>query len=90
MTGFIKPLVPVCAALLIALATGCGTTRSSETVRKVERTPTGDPVVVEEKTTVEKTEANACNGIVSCTFDFAGEVIAFPFRLVGGAFQLIF
>jgi len=41
------------------------------------------------ETTVE-TDNDGCSGILSCTVDFLGDVIAFPFRLMGGAVKAIF
>ena len=49
-----------------------------------------------ERVGVTKTEENidsknnSCAGVLSCTVDFLGDVIAFPFRLVGGLVQAIF
>ncbi len=49
-----------------------------------------------EKVEVTKTEentdkeSNSCAGVLSCTVDFLGDVIAFPFRLVGGLVQAVF
>ncbi len=31
-----------------------------------------------------------CHGVVSCTFTLVGEVIALPFRILGGVFRFIF
>ena len=86
-----KHLVPIstlaCAVLLVA----CETTTTSSASRRVEQDPaTGERVVVEERVITEQQEPDVCDGLVSCTFDFAGEVIAFPFRLVGGLLTAIF
>jgi len=81
------------SALLVTslcLFMGCGTTTSSRTERTVARDPVTSEVVVEEETTVTEQEVDSCDGILSCTVDFAGDVIAFPFRLVGGLFKAIF
>ena len=40
--------------------------------------------------TVTSDEDDGCGGIASCTVDFIGDVIAFPFRLVGGLVEAIF
>ena len=82
-------------AMVLALLMGLGTLGCAETTR-VERTtrtattPEGTPVVVQEDRTVTKTDVDACNGVLSCTVDFAGTVIAFPFKLVGSLFGAIF
>ena len=68
----------VLAASLIA---GC----SSHTTRKVERN--GDTEVTE---TTSESDAGGSGGIVSGTINVIGEVLALPFRLVGGLIRLIF
>jgi len=51
----------------------------------------GEPTVVEKETTVETTEARErSGGVLSGTVDVAGEVIALPFRVVGGLISAIF
>ena len=50
-----------------------------------------EPVVVEQQTTTTATTAEGgCGGVLSCTVDVTGEVIALPFRAVGGLFGAIF
>ncbi len=34
--------------------------------------------------------SDRCHGVVSCTFTLVGEVIALPFRILGGVFRFIF
>ena len=34
--------------------------------------------------------SDRCHGVVSCTFMIVGEVIALPFRILDGAFRIIF
>src|SRR5262245_52322566 len=72
---------------------GCAETSRTE----VKRTRTVDPgpnatpgevEVVEERTTVVQ-QTDSCDGVLSCTVDFAGDVIAFPIKLVGGIFKVI-
>ena len=81
-------------AVLLAILMGIGALGCAETTR-VERStrtataPDGTPVVVQEERTVQ-TDVDSCNGILSCTVDFAGTVIAFPFKLVGSLFGAIF
>ena len=92
MSTSTRRIAPPIAALSLAfLLAACETTTVSSTSRTLERDPaTGAPVVVEEQVVTEQREPDLCDGLVSCTFDFAGEVIAFPFRLVGGLFTAIF
>jgi hypothetical protein len=81
-------------AILMAIPISMGTLGCAETTR-VERStrtataPDGTPVVVQEEKSV-RTDVDSCNGILSCTVDFAGTVIAFPFKLVGSLFGAIF
>jgi hypothetical protein len=50
-----------------------------------------EPVVVERQTTTTETaSAGGCGGVLSCTVDVTGEVIALPFRAVGGLLGGIF
>ncbi len=83
-------------ALLFAanLAAGCASHRTvrDETVEY----PASDTTtatdengrVVEQRT--ETSEEHEHRGILGTTVDFLGEVIAFPFRLVGGVISAIF
>jgi hypothetical protein len=77
-------------AILIAVTLGCAETTRVESTTRTSRAPDGTPVVVETEKTVTKSDVDSCNGILSCTVDFAGAVIAFPFKLVGSLFGAIF
>ena len=82
-------------AVMLAILIGLGTLACAETTRvesstRTARTPDGTPVVIQEEKTVTKTDVDSCNGVLSCTVDFAGAVIAFPFKLVGSLFGAIF
>jgi hypothetical protein len=75
-------------------AVGCAESSRVET-STTTTSPTydsaGRPVVVQKDTSVTKVEnRDACDGVLSCTVDFAGTVIAFPFKLVGSLFGAIF
>jgi hypothetical protein len=88
------------AALALALITGatpfvvgCAETSRTEVKRtSVDSGPgaSRDREVVERTTVVQKDVPDSCDGILSCTVDFAGDVIAFPFKLVGGIFKALF
>jgi hypothetical protein len=79
----------VAALLVITPTLGCSTTRT-QTRTTTSAAPTDDHEMVNEQTTTTTTEDDSCHGVLSCTVDFTGEVIAFPFRLVGAVFQAIF
>src|SRR5262249_9578074 len=51
---------------------------------------TEPPVVEHQTTTTETTSAGGCGGVLSCTVDVTGEVVALPFRAVGGLLSAIF
>jgi hypothetical protein len=48
------------------------------------------PVVEHQTTTTETTSAGGCGGVLSCTVDVTGQVVALPFRAVGGLLNAIF
>ena len=81
--------------IILSCASGCAS--HTRTVRTdVVTTPEGrvyssEPVVVEHQTTTtETTDRGGCGGVLSCTVDVAGEVVALPFRAVGGVLSAIF
>lgn len=79
----------IATSFLIAnLAAGCATHQRTETVQYDSRR-TGDPVAVERTTTTE-TSANEDSGVLSSTVNVVGEVIALPFRAVGGLLRALF
>lgn len=78
------------ACLLLAASAGCSTS-NTRTVRSETTTyPTGQ-TAVERETTVTATESpEQSGGVLSGTVNAAGEVIALPFRAVGGLLSAIF
>jgi hypothetical protein len=81
----------VASLLMIAPALGCSTTTRTETrTTTSSAAPADDHAVVREHTTTTTTDDDSCHGVLSCTVDFAGDVIAFPFRLIGAVFGAIF
>lgn len=72
--------------LLLSIPGGCSTTT---TTRTVERPEGSDAMAVEKETTVT-TERSASGGILSTTVNVVGEIIALPFRIVGGLISIIF
>jgi hypothetical protein len=79
----------VCSLVLIAnLAVACSTQRRVDTVYYEDRY-TGEPVVVERHTATESSTSND-TGVISGTFNVLGEIIALPFRAVGGLVRAIF
>lgn len=46
--------------------------------------------VLTENTTTEESASASCGGVLSCTFEGIGYVLALPFRLVAGLIDVIF
>jgi hypothetical protein len=62
-----------------------GAAADSDTGRPVQRQAT------KKVTTVEETdEGSDCGGVLSCTFEVVGDIIALPFRAIAGLIQFIF
>ena len=77
------------AILIAAGALGCAETTRVESSTSTSTTADGTPVVIQKEKTVTR-DVDSCNGVLSCTVDFAGTVIAFPFKLIGSLFGAIF
>lgn len=96
-----KPNFQACAlafTLMIYAApltmSGCA---NSKTVRTEEETRTvssaGDSTTTRETRETEVSDdrsSGGCSGVLSCTLDVVGNIIALPFRLVGGLIDFLF
>lgn len=82
----------VLAGWLIVLAAAPGCARREVSTVRTERTIEPPSVVVEqETTTVTKTGTpQEPRGVLSTTVHVLGELLALPFRLVGGLIRLLF
>ena len=79
--------------LLTSLTTTSIVSCSSSTTRTVETTTSNPDGSVDRKTVeseVSDSDSKSCSGVASCTVDFLGDVIAFPFRVVAGLAEAIF
>jgi type IV pilus biogenesis protein CpaD/CtpE len=74
--------------ILVAGITGCATHRST-TQEVAYDSRTGEPLTVERHTTTT-TESSDDTGVVSGTVNVIGDIIALPFRAVGGLVRAIF
>ena len=83
LSGFLSAVI-----LLGALAGGCSTHRTT-TQEVAYDSRTGEPVTVQRETTTT-TDTTQDSGVISGTFNVIGEVIALPFRAVGGLVRAIF
>lgn len=63
--------------------------RTTTTTTTVSDSPV-ETTRVEKTTTVESDTATGCGGILSCTVDTIGAVIALPFKAVGALLGAIF
>ena len=73
---------------LVANLAACSTQRT--VTRDVEYDRAGVPVTVERQTTTTEDSGTEDTGVVSGTVNAIGEVIALPFRAVGGLIRAIF
>jgi hypothetical protein len=77
--------------LAVNLAAACGTHQrvQTDTVQYQDQR-SGDPVAVERTTTTTQTSTSEDSGVLSGTVNVIGEVLALPFRAVGGLLRAIF
>jgi len=67
----------------------CSTTKTTTTTREAPSSTDPD-ATVEEQTTTTTSSSPGCSGVLSCTVDVVGDVIAFPFKVVGAVITAIF
>lgn len=75
--------------LVAGLAAGCSTQRTTTQEIAYDR-QSGEPVTVERHTTTTSESTTEDTGVLSSTVNVIGEVIALPFRAVGGLLRAIF
>lgn len=87
-----RTLMNLFFVLFFLVFIGVGCAGNTKTVRtETMHYPTTAPIVEEKETTVTTTEpAGSSGGIVSGAVNVLGEVIALPFRAVGGLLSVIF
>ncbi len=66
------------------------TTQSSETVSIDSNTGDQERTVTRTTSSDEVEEDDGCDGVLSCTVGFVGDVIALPFRAVGALVDFVF
>ena len=88
MHKFVKLLI----VSFFSLSIGVGCASHTKTVRtETTSYSTAAPSVVEQKSTVTTTSTpESSGGVLSGTVDAVGEVVALPFRAVGGLLSAIF
>jgi hypothetical protein len=75
------------------LVSACATHQrvQTDTVQYEDQQRAGDPVTVERRTTTTtQTSSTEDSGVLSGTVNVIGEVLALPFRAVGGLLRAIF
>lgn len=75
--------------LLVAHLGLFGCASEKKVVKTTVETPSGTERVIEKEVVVEEEPAEDVS-ILGTTFNFIGEVLAFPFDLIGGVFRAIF
>ena len=89
----------VAAGIALAGASGCASKTTTVTTERVDCSQASvaytcaggdDTRVVTRETTVTREWEPGCDGVISCSFAAAGEVITLPFKIVGAAFDVIF
>ena len=85
--------------LTLPIISGCASThRTTTTTTVTGNSEVSHETMPEDTTTTTRTETTTNSettkpsspGLISSTFHFIGAVIAFPFKLIGGAFEAIF
>lgn len=90
MAHDIKRFVVFSLSVALLLATGCATHTREIKTETAHYPATGQPTVVERETTVTTESEEGSGGVVSGTVNGVGEVLALPFRAVGGLIRGIF
>lgn len=77
---------------IMVLETGCSQTTQKTETHTVTEEPIDEHTTKIESTTNTSTETTTeeCGGVLSCTVDAIGTVIALPFRAVGALIGAIF
>ena len=98
MSDHNRRMVERCIVALLMTAGLAGCAARSQTVRQetVLQQPAGSgaaPVVIERRVETSRsttTPAEPPRGVLSGVVHFLGEVVAFPFRLIGGLIRALF
>jgi hypothetical protein len=90
MTRVIKHFVVWSLAIALLFSTGCATHSKEVKTETTHYPATGQPTVVERETTVTTDSEEGSGGVVSGTVNVVGEVLALPFRAVGGLIRAVF
>lgn len=92
-TLFLVLSVLICTSLFLPSCSQSTRRETTSVIREEPSDPQGDPeskrVIIEKTETVTETE-ESCGGILSCTVDVVGAIIALPFKAVGFLIGVIF
>ena len=91
MARLLNLLLTLALIASVAIACSTRTTDSTDTVQYTqEYRHAAEPVTVERHSTTTETSTNEDSGVVSGTVNVIGEVLALPFRAVGGLIRALF
>ena len=87
-----RRFVKLSLLLFFVVFMGVGCASTTKTVRtETMHSPATAPTVTERETTVTETQSpESSGGVLSGTVNVVGEVVALPFRAVGGVLSAIF
>ena len=90
MAHVIKHFAVLTLSLTLLCSTGCATHTKEVKTETTHYPVTGQSAVVERETTVTTESEGGSGGVVSGAVNVVGEVLALPFRAVGGLVRVIF
>ncbi len=81
-------LLTVCILSMVA----CSNNHKVETTqtRTTNYDDGSETTEVSNTESVSEDDSKSCSGVLSCTVDFMGDVLAFPFRLMAGIVETVF
>ena len=90
MAHVIKHFVGLSLFIVLLFSVGCAANTKTVKTETTHYPATGQPAVVERETTVTTEPEEESGGVISGTANVVGEVLALPFRAVGGLIRTVF
>lgn len=85
-----KKMLLVALTICLSLSAPVGCSQTSRTETRVQYDDTGATRSETTVTETEKESSDGCGGVLSCTVDTLGAIIALPFKAVGYLITAIF
>ncbi len=86
-----KIVIPMLVVLLLVISgSGCATSNTKIVRTETTAYPAGETTVQKETTVTTTPAPESSGGVLSGTVNVVGEVLALPFRAVGGLLSAIF